>query len=351
MAKGYKFTDEQRARLSAAHKARVWTPEELAAQSERMRAVMTGRKWSEERKAAASARNKGQQPSQACRDAGVAALTGVKWDEERRAKHREVFKGRKPEAAIAANTGRKRPPEECAKISAYHKGRPKPEHVLEALRQANVNRVYTDEHRAKISAGLKEHAVSDVSIQSLRARNLGKPKTPEQRAKLSEKLKGRTISEVQKAAISVASKKNWADPAYREKVTARLNSPEVKAKAKAQQQANLTKIRDGRSRWMRETKLEQAVKAVLIEMGLEFEQSKPFCWYEVDFYLPAFNLVLECDGEYWHSLPKAQKNDLKRDKWFRGQGYRVARIPERAIKSDCAAAVRSAVYGSVNDPP
>jgi hypothetical protein len=46
-------------------------------------------------------------------------------------------------------------PEANAKKGACWRGKPKPAHLLEALRKANVGRKLTEEHKAKIGAALR----------------------------------------------------------------------------------------------------------------------------------------------------------------------------------------------------
>jgi very-short-patch-repair endonuclease len=52
-----------------------------------------------------------------------------------------------------------------------------------------------------------------------------------------------------------------------------------------------------------------------------------------DLYVPAFNLLIECDGRYWHSKPDVKRRDVAKTKRARALGYRVTRLPEDLIKS------------------
>jgi very-short-patch-repair endonuclease len=55
----------------------------------------------------------------------------------------------------------------------------------------------------------------------------------------------------------------------------------------------------------------------------------------VDFYLPHRNLVIECDGDYWHSLEKNAKNDLKKNAYMAKADIALVRLKERDIRADC----------------
>jgi very-short-patch-repair endonuclease len=46
------------------------------------------------------------------------------------------------------------------------------------------------------------------------------------------------------------------------------------------------------------------------------------------------NLVIECDGEYWHDRkPGAKAKDARKDAYLLSKGYSILRLPEIEIKS------------------
>lgn len=85
--------------------------------------------------------------------------------------------------------------------------------------------------------------------------------------------------------------------------------------------------------------IEMAVEDVLRRVGEPFVAQKKVGPWFVDFYLPRRNLVLECDGRYWHSLPRMVSRDKIRDGWMKKHGYPVARLAEGEINTDPRAAV------------
>ena len=91
------------------------------------------------------------------------------------------------------------------------------------------------------------------------------------------------------------------------------------------------------------TRIEQAMQAELERRGIRFEAQYPIVPYSADFYLPEWNAVLECDGDYWHSLPEHQARDQERDTCLRAQGYQVVRVWEHDIKADVAMALTRAL--------
>ena len=84
-----------------------------------------------------------------------------------------------------------------------------------------------------------------------------------------------------------------------------------------------------------ETGIERKVKKLLLDMNVRFEQEKYFEGVGmVDFFLSQHNLVVECDGDYWHNLPGAKERDFRRDYTLAQMGYRVLRLPEHEINGN-----------------
>lgn len=61
----------------------------------------------------------------------------------------------------------------------------------------------------------------------------------------------------------------------------------------------------------------------------------------VDFYVPLLNLVIQCDGCYWHNCPKHYPNhhieqtakDRKKDNFLLERGYKLVRFWEHEINT------------------
>ena len=50
-----------------------------------------------------------------------------------------------------------------------------------------------------------------------------------------------------------------------------------------------------------------------------------------DFHSPQRKIVIEVDGDYWHSKPKCIKRDNSRNKYYSKMGYKIFRIPEKDV--------------------
>ena len=54
--------------------------------------------------------------------------------------------------------------------------------------------------------------------------------------------------------------------------------------------------------------------------------------YQCDILIPSMNLIIECDGDYWHKYPVGRDIDRIRTKELINNGYRVIRLWENEIK-------------------
>lgn len=80
-----------------------------------------------------------------------------------------------------------------------------------------------------------------------------------------------------------------------------------------------------------ETSIEKILRLKLQKLKEPFKQEMKIGRYHADFYLPEKNLIIECDGEYWHR--NKTEHDQKRDEFLKGLGYKILRLSEENIKS------------------
>lgn len=80
--------------------------------------------------------------------------------------------------------------------------------------------------------------------------------------------------------------------------------------------------------------IESAVYEELRRRNLLFEPEKIMGErFVVDVYIPSLNLVIECDGTYWHSLPDNIKRDKIKDEYLQARGYGLLRLKEADIEN------------------
>lgn len=125
------------------------------------------------------------------------------------------------------------------------------------------------------------------------------------------------------------------------------NPPEVRAKlsaaGKGLKRSAETRGRMSRSRILmlrregmkrKETKIERIVREALSAADIVFIPEHYIAQVGfVDFWLSQPNVVVECDGAYWHNRPEAKTEDMRRDAVLAKYGVRVLRLAEHWILS------------------
>lgn len=141
--------------------------------------------------------------------------------------------------------------------------------------------------------------------------NKGKAVTEEERQRMSERTKRLWENESFRAKVEghirvrmgseegrQQMRDRWSNPVYRDKVLTSLNSSDVRSKSAV-----------ARSRQPRVSSLSLAASSVLTALNIEHILEHPVGPWNFDLFVPSHNLLIECQGEYWHSLPKSKRND------------------------------------------
>jgi very-short-patch-repair endonuclease len=90
------------------------------------------------------------------------------------------------------------------------------------------------------------------------------------------------------------------------------------------------------------TKPERTVDEWLHRKGIDHEHQRRFRIGFVDYFVPDRNLVIEVDGDYWHSRPEQIGKDRARTAYLEKIGVRVIRIAEHDIYADIDKAMEPA---------
>ena len=132
-------------------------------------------------------------------------------------------------------------------------------------------------------------------------------------------MKGKKHTAEAKIKNSISQKKNWSD------LNSTYNSKEYREK--------LERVQTRRSN----TSIEIKVKKYLKTLNVNFYQSY---WisniqhkYCADFFIKP-NIVVECDGDYWHNYPKGKDIDHIRTKELQQAGYKVLRFWGSTIRNN-----------------
>ncbi len=160
--------------------------------------------------------------------------------------------------------------------------------------------------------------------------------TEEIRQKMSEAAKaarsrGTHSSEETRQRMSASIKAKWARGDYDSKETRQRMSDTSKA-------AHARGCFDGV--YQSPTSIEIAISEALDELGImHVKQYRPeSCRYTYDEYLLAQGILLEINGDYWHSLPGVLEKDARKEVWAREHGFTPVTIWEHEIKDQGAMA-------------
>jgi len=88
------------------------------------------------------------------------------------------------------------------------------------------------------------------------------------------------------------------------------------------------------SRIKKPTSIEKKLYEELKNRKLFFEPQKPINnRFIVDAYIPSLNLIIEADGDYWHSLPKVAHKDKAENAYLTKCGFNLLRLSETEINN------------------
>ncbi len=83
----------------------------------------------------------------------------------------------------------------------------------------------------------------------------------------------------------------------------------------------------------KKTSIEVAIGDELERVGLNYQSNVPLCKIGVvDFYLPDYDIIIQCDGDYWHNRPEVKQRDVTQDLVYSFNSYKVFRFWEHEIK-------------------
>jgi len=91
-------------------------------------------------------------------------------------------------------------------------------------------------------------------------------------------------------------------------------------------------LKEGRKKNRRISSIEKMFAKELIKRNIDFsQQAFMLDKYAVDFLIND-DIVIECDGDYWHNLPNIKEKDKIKDKILIENGFTIFRFWEHEIK-------------------
>lgn len=232
--------------------------------------------------------------------------------------------------------------------------------VGEKISKALTGRKLSEETKRKIGIAVKGRIVSEETRNKISIANKGKisplrgskrpPFSEETKKKMRDAQKGKKISDEQKKkqSISMSGNKNpfWGRTHTEEtRKKMKLNNKNyVGMKGKKHSEETKQKLREFRitnpNRIFKDTKIELRVEKELQKRNINYEKQVPICRVAlVDFYLPEFKTIIQCDGCYWHGCPihhpnkslKQKNKDINQDFVLFSSNFKIYRFWEHEI--------------------
>jgi len=218
---------------------------------------------------------------------------------------KEKMRGPRPHV-IPWNKGIKRPD-----ISKLFKGKPKSEehklNISKTRRKKRLNGMF--EKGNKIWLG-KKHTTETREKMSRTAKKLNgkRPWIYGNKSQTGQKASDETRLKMRRAHLGM--KKPWA-------------------------KNNIGIARQAQQNMKGPTSIERKVYDELKRRGILFEKQKLINnKFVVDAYIPSLNLVIEADGDYWHSRPRTIGMDKSKNAYLTKCGYNLLRLSEKDINWD-----------------
>jgi len=208
------------------------------------------------------------------------------------------------------------------KINVGRKASKKTKELMSNVHKGNkycLGHKLTDEHKRHIGESAKNYK-----------------KTKEHRKNLSEALTGKKASNETRKILSGIHKKMCKEgkniPPSRKGL-----KPWNKDLHDIYSKETIDKIKKARAKQIfpiNDTKIEVKIQNFLKKLGIEFFTHQymniEHC-YQCDILVPSMNLVIECDGNYWHKYPVGLEKDHIRTKELIEKGFKVLRLWEFEI--------------------
>lgn len=224
----------------------------------------------------------------------------------------------------------------------------------------NKGKELSKEHKEKVKRAALGHKLSKEHIEKIRLAHLGKPRSEETKNKISIGHKGKknTVQIWNKGMTKETDNRIRISSERMAKTKKRLyvegkikpypteQRREIWKKKFAEgfkfpipDEKHLARLREIRKLAItpkQDTKIEVKIQHYLNLLGIEYYAHS---WigkieheYQCDILIPSMNLVIECDGDYWHKYPIGRDIDRIRTFELIKAGFRVLRLWEHEIK-------------------
>ena len=241
-----------------------------------------------------------KKPPTYCEDCGK-ENSGGRWCKSCAGKHQKEFKKEKP-CSLCGRIGLQDPCPSCIQLANWN-GNDKRRKLIS---QQQIKNWKDPEYRRRVSEGVSATWTEEKKEYY---RELRKEYWTEER---------RQWQTEQNLAM-------WADPEFKAKMKEIYNREDVKQR-RAEAAAKVQ-----RRKWFN-TSIEIATKEALRCAGIPFKFQHALAGKVYDFLLLGAKILIEVDGDYWHSLPANIENDKLKDRIAENHGFTLVRFAESEIE-------------------
>ena len=243
------------------------------------------------------------------------------------------------------------------------------EETKKKISDAGKGRICTEETRQKCSGRIpwnkgmswSEETKTKISLskRGMISNRKGCKLSEETKRKISEVRKGKHLSEEHKKKISEKMKvvmlgnknplghivtektrqligkkhKGKIIPLWMREISSRAGKLRWELMSEEERKDKITSLQNGLHR-ARPSSLEIAIAKVLDSINEPYEQNKYMFKFYADFYLPKRNMVIECNGEYWHNLPRIIERDKRFQSACEERKIKIIFLMEKDIKAN-----------------
>jgi very-short-patch-repair endonuclease len=214
------------------------------------------------------------------------------------------------------------------KISLSNKGKTKQGHIawnkgLSRELQPHYNKKQTEETKRKISIS---HIGMKMTKEQSQAQSVRLKKAWE------EGIFEREFSKERKQKMSLASKGKPKSEIHKQAIgKAHLGKKVSEQTRKILRENRLKRVFPNKN-----TTIEVKIQNFLKQLGIEFfthQRIKEIAHrFQCDIFIPSMDMIIECDGNYWHKYPIGKEIDHIRTSELLQKGFKVLRLWESEIK-------------------
>lgn len=186
------------------------------------------------------------------------------------------------------------------------------------------------EIKEKMSKSAKKAYIEGRKPQLLLGRK-GHPFSEELKRKISERMRNKNPMDnfESRQKISVTRIQRGVAKGEKNPMYGKTHSEEVKRKQRELRAKQIFPLKNS----LPEIKIQNFLK----QLGISFLTHKNIPEiehsYQCDIFIPSLNLVIECDGNYWHKYPLLREIDKIRTGELLSQGFKVLRFWENEIET------------------